>query len=204
MGKWNNYVIWIEKTMSYIGKGQAGNPVLIASDININGASSVSFDDVFTSDFNWYEVYLYELQSDSTTGDTYLRMNLRAGGSDLTSSNYDAAWQRHSFNTSSSVFDNGAYTTTLELAPPSRLDSDGGSSATAIMRIDPNTPNVVFFYMDYLHIDSGDSNNDWGGRGAIGYDNSGTAIDGFKIYLTTSSTPNEDFNGGAIYIFGYK
>ena len=131
--------------MSYIGKGQAGNPVLVASDINISGASSVSFDNVFSSDFNWYEVYFYELQSDSSTGDTYLRMNLRAGGSDLTSSNYDAAWQRHSFDTSSSVFDNAAYTTTLELTPPSRLDNDGGSSATAIMRIDPNTPYVVFF-----------------------------------------------------------
>ena len=43
--------------MSYVGKGQAGNPVLVASDININGASSVSFDNVFSSDFNWYEVY---------------------------------------------------------------------------------------------------------------------------------------------------
>ena len=190
--------------MSYIGKGQAGNPVLIASDINISGASSVSFDDVFTSDFNWYEIYMYELQSDSTTGDTYLRMNLRAGGSDLTAQDYDQAWQRHSFNTSSSQFHNYASTTTLQLAPPSRLDDDIGSSCTAIMRIDPNTPNVVFFYIDYLMIDAGGGNNDWGGRGAIGYDNSGNAVDGFKIYLTTSSTPNEDFNGGAIYIFGYK
>ena len=58
--------------------------------------------------------------------------------------------------------------------------------------------------IDYLHIDAGGGNNDWGGRGAIGYDNSGTAVDGFKIYLTTSSTPNENFNGGAIYIYGYK
>lgn len=190
--------------MSYIGKGQAGNPVLVASDINISGASSVSFDDVFSSDFKWYEIYMYELQSDSTTGNTYLRMNLRAGGSDLTASDYDQAWQLHSFDTSSSVFHNYASTTTLQLAPPSRLDNDNGSSCTAVMRIDPNTPNVIFFYMDYLHIEAGAGNNDWGGRGAIGYDNSGTAVDGFKIYLTTSSSPNEDFNGGAIYIYGYK
>ena len=203
MGKWNNYVIWVKKTMSYVGKGQAGNPVLIDSNINVNGVTSVSYDNVFTSNFKWYEIYFHELQSDSSTGDTYLRWNLRAGGSDLTGT-YDAAWQRHSFDTDSSVFDNAAYTTDLEMGPPSRLDNDGGSSFTGIARIDPNTANVVFFYMDYLMIDAGDDNNDWGGRGAIGYDNSGTAIDGFKIYLTTSTSPNEDFNGGAIYIFGYK
>jgi len=188
--------------MSYVGKGQAGNPVLVASEINISGVSSVTLD-CFTDDFVWYEIYFYELQSDSTTGDTYLRWNLRAGGSDLTGT-YWQAWQYISPTASSVSSANYSSTTTLQMGPPSRLDSDGGSTFNGVAQIDPRTTNIVYFYMDYLHMESGAGNGDHQGNGAIHYDNSGTKIDGFRIYLTTSSSPNEDFDGGAIYVYGYK
>ena len=62
MGKWDNYVIWVEKTMSYVGKGQAGNPVLIDSNINVNGVTSVSYDNVFTSNCAIKNSYSYRLK----------------------------------------------------------------------------------------------------------------------------------------------
>ena len=186
----------------YIGKGQAGNPVLVASDINIAGASSVTLD-CFTDDFIWYEIYFYELQSDSTTSDTYLRWNLRAGGSDLTSSSYHQAWRWLGMTGSGDNSANYSSTTTLQLGPPGRLDNDNGSAFTGISQIDARTTNLVIFYIDYIHNEAGSGGN-WHGTGAIHYDNSGTKIDGFKVYLTTSSSPNEDFDGGAIYVYGYR
>lgn len=137
----------------YIGKGQAGNPVLVASDINIAGASSVTLD-CFTDDFIWYEIYFYELQTDSSDANTYLRWNLRAGGSDLTS-DYHQAWQWISPTSASVNSANYSSTTTLQMGPPSRLDNDNGSSFNAIAQIDPRTTNVVYFYIDYLHNEAG-------------------------------------------------
>jgi hypothetical protein len=154
------------------------------------GVASQSFNDVFTSTYNNYKIYLYF--TPSTNADKTVDLRFRTSGTDNTSSLY--AWASTGINAN----DTGANT------------SSSGSSS---LRVHTNTYfNSVSFYsvLDItspnLAITTGVNGQSSGftsslfrGNNVIGIFNGNTVFDGFSLLISGGN-----FTNAQISIYGYR
>lgn len=152
-----------------------------------SGASSYSFDNIFTSTYENYQIII---TLDSVTGQQSFTMKLRASGSD-TSANYDGL---HFYANNEGVGTNYNGAGTDEWGT---IINDGTNGSTDkgmanIYLIKPQVAEITQILLDYCGYDNqGESQ-----RGIMsGYQNSTTQFDGIKLIAGNTFTGRITFYG---------
>lgn len=166
----------VESTVS--GLTLDGGLTLVTSSI-FSGVSTVSIDNVFTSDYQTYKI-VFSATHSVGTGNMWLRY--RSGGADTTSGyGYGEAIIRHS----DGYFSNDGYGTSQQQIALGYVGSRVWHEITVWEPYETQ-------YTGSWYIASHPSYQEWGG----GFHNTQTSFDGFKIYPTGGT-----FTGN-VYVYG--
>jgi len=181
--------------MSYIGKSNAGNPVLLAKDPISSAVSSITFDGVFDDDYTEYLVTLFNITvADASGRQVYWKW--RNGGSDITGTHYRAYMVLSPNSANGQIVSNPTTSNYVPITDYSMGTDSTRESLNSLITLYPRSTGAKFTINDSMFI--ADSSNAYSSE-FIGMLDDATQVDGFQIYASSGNIA-----GGEVCVYGIK
>jgi len=182
--------------MSYIGKSNAGNPILLAKDPIGSAVSSITFDGVFDNAYTEYLVTLFNMTVSSASG-VQIYWKWRNSGSDITGTHYRAYMVLSPNSANGQIVSNPTTSNYVPITDYSMGTDSTREALNSLITIYPRSTGPKFTVNDSMFV--ADSSNVYSSE-FIGMLDDATQVDGFSIYASSGNIAT----GGEVCVYGIK